>query len=414
MNKLIKPSAMTIGVMAAVIGLPSHAQMIGKPLPMWQEGMLDIHHINTGRGEASFFRLPDGTTMLVDASGATTEKAPFTQPTRPNNSKAPGAWVADYIKDMLGSAENSLDYAMISHFHGDHMGLVRADSPSPRQGNYKLSGITQVAEHLKISKIIDRAWPSYAEPIPLNSANMENYKHFLGWHIAKNGLKVERFKAGQLNQVALVNAPARYPQFSIRNIYSSGNLWTGANDEARSVVPADASGHLDENKLSIAFRLSYGAFDYFTGGDLTCKDDDSLTARNRWMNVETPIGRATGEVDAMKANHHGSWDANCAPFLRALKPRVIVIATRADGHPAINSYRRMTSQKLWKGPRDIFLTNLTPATATTTYGVSKAAATQGHIVIRVAAGGASYQLFVLDDSKSSKNVIAVHGPYQSR
>ena len=40
---------------------------IGKVLPAWKEGYLDIHAINTGQGECTFFILPDGTTMLVDA-----------------------------------------------------------------------------------------------------------------------------------------------------------------------------------------------------------------------------------------------------------------------------------------------------------------------------------------------------------
>ena len=40
---------------------------IGKPLPAWQEGYLDLHHINTGRGSAAFYILPDGTTVLFDA-----------------------------------------------------------------------------------------------------------------------------------------------------------------------------------------------------------------------------------------------------------------------------------------------------------------------------------------------------------
>jgi len=45
----------------------SFAQELGEPLPAWQEGHLDIHHINTGRGAAAFYIFPDGTTLLVDA-----------------------------------------------------------------------------------------------------------------------------------------------------------------------------------------------------------------------------------------------------------------------------------------------------------------------------------------------------------
>ena len=39
-------------------------------LPPWQEGCLDIHLINTGKGESTFYILPDGTTMLIDAASS--------------------------------------------------------------------------------------------------------------------------------------------------------------------------------------------------------------------------------------------------------------------------------------------------------------------------------------------------------
>ena len=33
-------------------------------LTPWREGYLDIHQISTGRGNATFMILPDGTTMM--------------------------------------------------------------------------------------------------------------------------------------------------------------------------------------------------------------------------------------------------------------------------------------------------------------------------------------------------------------
>ena len=36
----------------------------------WKEGYLDIHAVNTGRGESMFYVFPDGTTMLVDCAGS--------------------------------------------------------------------------------------------------------------------------------------------------------------------------------------------------------------------------------------------------------------------------------------------------------------------------------------------------------
>ena len=47
--------------------LPALAQTVGQPLPAWTPGSLDIHQINTGKGNSALFLLPDGTTMLVDA-----------------------------------------------------------------------------------------------------------------------------------------------------------------------------------------------------------------------------------------------------------------------------------------------------------------------------------------------------------
>jgi hypothetical protein len=43
------------------------AQTVAAPLPPWQPGNLDIHIINTGRGDAALLILPDGTSLQFDA-----------------------------------------------------------------------------------------------------------------------------------------------------------------------------------------------------------------------------------------------------------------------------------------------------------------------------------------------------------
>ena len=42
------------------------------------------------------------------------------------------------------------------------------------------------------------------------------------------------------------------------------------------------------------------------------------------------------------------------------------------------------------------------------------AADRGHIVVRVAAGGMSYRVFVLDDSDETMRIKSIHGPYTSQ
>lgn len=397
---------------------------VGRPLRPWRSGHLDIHHISTGRGEAQFIVLPDGTNLLVDASGATAEKPPFSFPTRPDASRPPGEWVARYVQRVLDNPafpedQRQIDYAMVSHFHGDHMGVIRPDSPSAANGAYRLSGITEVAEHIRVAKIVDRGWPGYDFPAPLGSPTVDNYRRFLAWQVRENGLVVERFAPGRKDQLVLLRDAKAFPEFEIRNIYANGQVWTGRGSEARNLFPPVATGEQAdrplENTLSIAFRIRYGAFDYFSGGDLSSQDEETTASPAPWKNVEPDVGKAAGPVDAMKANHHGSWDANGIPFLAAMRPRVIVVGARADGHPAQNTFARMTSEKVWPGERDIFITHLSAATATTTYGVGEVArGTGGHVVIRVEQGGASYRVFVLDDGDELMTVRTVSGPYPAR
>lgn len=73
---------------------------VGDEFPVWSEGYLDIHHINSGKGESSLFILPDGTTMLVDA-GATARPKPRVTDPKPNGSRTPGEWISRYIMHFL-------------------------------------------------------------------------------------------------------------------------------------------------------------------------------------------------------------------------------------------------------------------------------------------------------------------------
>src|ERR1044072_2776377 len=53
-----------LGLLLAICAFAQHP---GQPLPPWTPGTLDIHQINTGRGNAALLIFPDGTSMLLDA-----------------------------------------------------------------------------------------------------------------------------------------------------------------------------------------------------------------------------------------------------------------------------------------------------------------------------------------------------------
>ncbi|NIA29026.1 MAG: hypothetical protein GWP06_03825 [Actinobacteria bacterium] len=71
-----------------------------------------------------------------------------------------------------------LDYFILSHFHGDHMGDISRDSEMSGNGAYKLSGITKVGDLIPIHKILDRGWSDYNYPRPLENDLVKNYRSF--------------------------------------------------------------------------------------------------------------------------------------------------------------------------------------------------------------------------------------------
>ena len=101
---------------------------MGDILPPWTEGTLDIHQINTGKGNSSLLILPDGTSLLVDAGWLGDERgrsAARGTPQKPDATRNPGEWIARYARHFLaatGRSEPTIDYALLTHFHDDHMG----------------------------------------------------------------------------------------------------------------------------------------------------------------------------------------------------------------------------------------------------------------------------------------------------
>ena len=73
---------------------------VGEVLPAWQKGYLDIHAINSGRGECVFYILPDGTTMVVDAGEVMAAGDSYIQ-RKPDQGTRPYVTYARYIKHFL-------------------------------------------------------------------------------------------------------------------------------------------------------------------------------------------------------------------------------------------------------------------------------------------------------------------------
>ncbi|WP_136464970.1 ComEC/Rec2 family competence protein [Flagellimonas onchidii] len=373
-------------------------------LSEWKEGYLDIHHINTGSGNCTFFVLPDGTTMLFDAGSMDKEKfeekyAPLkaTSPV-PDDTKPTWEWISNYIKTVTPKEhQDAVDYALISHFHSDHYG-----------------SLVGLGKEIPFGKIIDRNSPNLDFPLDLttflkNDIIFQDYLSFL----ESTKVPVEALKVGSKSQLKLLNKPDKYANFSIRNVKSNASLWTGVEEHTKELFSAKDmttlySGGYNENPLSLALKISYGDFDYFTGGDNTGLQGYGLP---EWFDVETPMAKVVGQVEVTTLNHHGNRDATNEFFVQTLNPNVVIQQLWCSDHPGQEVYQRLIYQDDEAHDRDIFSTNMHPETLVT-YGPwfkNNYQSLQGHIVVRVNPNGKTFKVYILDEA--TMNIKDEYGPY---
>jgi beta-lactamase superfamily II metal-dependent hydrolase len=378
----------------------------------WQRGILDIHHISTGRGNSVLVICPDGTSILIDA-GAVKGPADAMVPARPNANRRPGEWIGRYVRHHLQtSPRQELDYAVLTHFHGDHVGNVAPNCPAAPAGDYRLTGIADVEAQLNIHKIIDRGYPNYNYPIPSADEGVANYIRFVR-SIEKRGTKIEKLSAGSSRQIALQHSQNDYPTFAVRNFACNGEVWTGQDEHTLQVFPPLNSlkpeEYPTENSCSIAMRFDYGAFRYYIGGDLTC---DTRFGTAPWLDVETPVAKVAGPVNVSALNHHGYFDSTGPDFVRQMRSRIYVVQAWHASHPALSVLDRLYSPLLYQGDRDVLATGLTQAASLADARFSdKMLSQHGHVIVRVSEQGRQYQVIVLDDATEEGSTKANFGPY---
>lgn len=393
-------------ILASLLATPAFAQeapgdRVGGVLAPWRPGSTDIHHVATGRGDCALIVGPDGRTVLVDAGASASPPASST-PIRPDASRTAGQWIARYVRRRLADTGRAgLDVALATHIHPDHIGDPEVGQPDP--AGFVRTGLSEVTALVPTGLVIDRGAPAYDGPAPGSAPFWTNHRRFVAARLAAGG-RVERARVGDPGQFG----PPR-DGFEIRPLIANGEVWTGQGRATRRLWTAGETP--DENICSIALRLTHGRFRYFTGGDLTSYTADGAQP---WRDAETPAAAVCGPVDVAVAPHHGMFDAVGAEMARALRPRVWIVQAWHAAHPGMMQLERMFSPTLYPGPREVFATGLTEASRLTNDRlVRRMAASDGHVIVRVAADGASYRVVVTSNRDEADAVTAVFGPFSS-
>lgn len=82
-----------------------------------------------------------------------------------------------------------------------------------------------------------------------------------------------------------------------------------------NILCCDAGSPENLNESSIVCRLSYGNIDFMLTGDAEALNEEEILADGY-----------TVDCEILKAGHHGSNTSNTMPWLRAVKPEVVVIS----------------------------------------------------------------------------------------
>ncbi len=381
----------------------------GETLPAWSEGYLDIHFLSAGRGECTFYILPDGTTMVVDA-GEVFSDDPTTQPRKPGNLAYSYQTFGTYIKHFLPAASGGmLDYAMMTHFHIDHIGELNSANAVHPQGGYQLTGASGLYEEVPFRKLVDRGYPSYYDDSSIftpESASTPNYIKFVEYATSKKGLTAERFVVGSDSQFQLLGkTKGNYKDFRIFNMVGNGSGYY-KNGSGQGAV--DTRIPTSENGASCGFHLQYGKFDFIAAGDLVS------TAQNLMVYYYRDY---VDKLEAFKGNHHlsaNSWGSQMQKL--AFTPRVIAVQSFYEKQPDVDLLTSIFSGKFanatnnWE--KDVYLTkSWDPKMEANKALFSQCKGYGGHIVIRVAPGGGSFRVYMLKDTDFSYEIKSVSDVY---
>ncbi len=259
------------------------------PTPFVTQGRLQIYALDVGQGDSALIITPEGKSVLIDAG--------------------PPQAGDDVVAALQKRDVQSLDLAVATHPHADHIG-----------------GMRPVIENFGVKSFLDsgRIYASKEYERMLRAINEKRIRFIE----AKKGMKFD------LDSVELEVLNPQGDDQWITKVRPGGSV---------------------ENANSVVLRLSYGNFSMLFTGDAETETEDLI------MESAAPL-----RAQVLKVGHHGSRHATSARFLEAVAPEAVVISSGAGnryGHPT-----QQTLDRLQRAGVKVYRTDLNGEIAIVTDG----------------------------------------------
>jgi competence protein ComEC len=251
-----------------------------------QQKNLDIYWVDVEGGAATLMVSPSGESLLVDSGWEVGDRD---------------------AKRIFAAAQQAglkkIDYFILSHFHADHAGGIRA-----------------LAKMIPIGKCFDRG--DFIEP-----ANQQ-------WRDAYLSVCADKRTILHIGD----KIPLQGVQIDL--IASNGQIIAkpihGGRPNPLCATAENKPPDVPENQLMVGALFTYGKFTFLDLADLDWEKE---------MELACPVNKV-GEVTIWQAGRHGALDGAGAPgFLYAIKPQVVVVNNgprKGLGGPSPGSQKAVT------------------------------------------------------------------------
>ena len=259
-----------------------------------EENTFSIHFIDVGQGDCIFARFSDGKTMLVDCG--------------PNDENIANK----IIKFIKGANVDTIDYFVLTHPDGDHVGNAVKIMSSFNIGTAYLPDIYE--------------------------GHFNLYSHYKAaeFYIRNNNISVNRSDCYDIIQGSDYNVVFLAPQPKAIN----GSAYRDFNS---AQTPTDTQA----NALSSVIYIEAQGVRCLLTGDLTSTQEikmlnslQMLKFHHDYYNISVDLNN----IDFLKVAHHGADSSSCDEFLMQIRPINAIISVGGNnfyGHPSTQVLNRL-------------------------------------------------------------------------